>query len=308
MAQTTDSDIGSTADWVIDRILRGMIGGLMRLPYERRVALMGAATRKVIGPIAGYRKRAMENLSLIFPDMSEAEKSRIANGVLDNVGRTLIENYSWQEFGQRLARAEISGDGMTAVEEARANGRPILFITGHFGNHEAPRQVLTNKGYIIGGLYRPMKNAYFNDHYASTMTELSGPVFAQGRRGTAGFAKHLRGGGMGTLLFDVAVPDGVLLDFVGHPAMTATSAADIALRMDALLVPYFGIRQADGVSFDVAVETPIEHTTPEQMMAEATARLEARVRANPEQWFWVHNRWKPQRTRPADTINPGPGS
>ena len=75
MAQTKDSDIGTTADWVIDRILRVMIGGLMRLPYERRVALMGAATRKVIGPIAGYRKRALDNLSLIFPDMSGAEKS-----------------------------------------------------------------------------------------------------------------------------------------------------------------------------------------------------------------------------------------
>ena len=79
----------------------------------------------------------------------------------------------------------------------------MIFVTGHFGNHEAPRQVLTRLGYRIGGLYRAMDNPFFNAHYAATMTGLSGPVFAKGRRGTMAFARHLKSGGMATILFDL---------------------------------------------------------------------------------------------------------
>jgi KDO2-lipid IV(A) lauroyltransferase len=166
-----------------------------------------------------------------------------------------------------------------------------MFVTAHYGNHEAPRQVLTAMGHSIGGLYRPMLNPYFNAHYAKTMTSWGGPVFAQGRRGTMGFARHLKSGGMGTLLFDVSA-SGISLPFLGQPAHTATSAADIALRLDALVIPYFGIRQPDGLSFAVEVEAPIAPASPAQMMAEMTGRLEAQIARDPAQWFWVHRRWK----------------
>lgn len=164
-------------------------------------------------------------------------------------------------------------------------------MTGHFGNHEAPRQALTQRGYTIGGLYRPIANPYFNAHYEQTMLSMSGAVFAQGRKGTAGFVKMLKNGGMGTLLFDVRASRYPKIPFMGQPAHTATSVADIALKLDALVVPYFGTRQADGLSFDVAIEDPIALTDPDTMMREVTARLETRVRAHPEQWFWVHRRW-----------------
>ena len=292
MAKNKNKGRRTPADWITDKLLRGIISGLSLLPYAHRVRLMGALTEHVIGPIAGYRTRVLNNLSMIDPSLDRKTKRAIAAGVLNNTGRTLIENYSGAEFGDHLQNAEIIGDGLDAVKQAHAENRPVLFVTGHFGNHEAPRQVLTRMGYSIGGLYRPMKNAYFNEHYAKTMTEMSGPVFAQGKRGTGGFARHLRSGGMGTLLFDVAVRDGAMIDFLGKPARTATSAASIALRSNALLVPYFGIRQPDGLSFKIAVETPIEHSDPETMTTELTRRLEKRIAANPEQWFWVHRRWK----------------
>lgn len=287
------TDQGTAADWLTDRVVRGLIGGVMALPYPRRVAAMGAIVRRGIGPLSGYRKRAMDNLAMIHPDMPVAERRRIADGVLDNFGRTLIENYSWREFGAHLARTVPRGDGLEAIERAKAEGRPVIFVTGHFGNYEAPRQVLTARGYVIGGLYRPMRNAYFNAHYAKTMTETSGPVFEQGHQGTFGFARHLKKGGMGTLLFDVRVVQSPLIEFLGKPALTATSAADFALKFDALLVPYFGTRSQDGLSFEVEIEAPVQPTDPLTMTTEMTRRLEARIARHPEQWFWVHRRWKP---------------
>ena len=67
--------------------------------------------------------------------------------------------------------------------------------------------------------------------------------------------------------------------------MTALSAAEIALKMNAIMIPYFGIRQADGLNFDVEVEEPIAHSNPETMTAEATQRLEAQIKRQPEQCF-----------------------
>tara|TARA_R110002051_G_scaffold14460_6_gene46845 strand:+ start:10611 stop:11522 length:912 start_codon:yes stop_codon:yes gene_type:complete len=283
---------GSTADWLTDRALRGLIGAAMRIPYEKRVVFMGAVLKRGIGPLVGYRRRAEANLAIIYPQMSATRRRYVADGVCDNFGRTLIENYSWKEFGKRLCGTHPTGEGLNVVAKAKTDRRPVIFVTGHFGNHEAPRHVLSHLGYDVGGLYRPMTNAYFNDHYAKTMTDWGGPVFAQGKRGTIGFARHLKGGGMGTLLFDVAISSGKPVNFLGHPANTATSAADLALKFDALVVPYFGKRAADGLSFDVTIQAPITAGPAEQMMQEMTDRLAAMVNDSPEQWFWVHRRWK----------------
>ena len=282
---------GSKADWLADRALRGLISTMLRLPYKARVPLMGRALGKAIGPLAGYRKRAQDNLALIYPDMGVLDRRRLAEACCDNFGRTIIENYSWQEFGEKLSGTTATGDGLVHLEQAAQSQRPVIFVTAHFGNHEAPRQVLTRMGHTIGGLYRPMQNAYFNAHYAKTMTSWGGPVFQQGRRGTMGFVRHLRGGGMGTLLYDVSAP-GVRLPFLGHPARTSLSAAEIALKLDALVIPYFGIRQPDGLSFTVEVEAPITHGSAEDMLLDMNARLEAQIARNPAQWFWVHRRWK----------------
>jgi len=292
MAQRRENT-GSFGDWITDRILRGLIGMALALPYARRVRLMGAATRRVIGPLAGYRRRVITHLDLIHPDMPPAQRRCIADGVLDNTGRTLIENYSNRDLGARLAGSPVTGTGLPAVAQARAAGRPVIFVTAHFGNYEAPRHVLTALGYSVGGIYRAMNNPFFNAHYVRTMTEVSGPVFAKGRRGTMGFARFLKDGGMATILFDIHDRTGEMIDFMGKSAATSLSAATLALKFDALLVPYFGIRQPDGLSFEIAIEEPVPHSDPLTMTQDMTRRLEARIAAHPEQWFWVHRRWKP---------------
>ncbi|WP_386681332.1 lysophospholipid acyltransferase family protein [Loktanella sp. R86503] len=283
---------GSRSQWLQNLVLRALIGGMNLLPYRMRVRGTGAIVARVIGPLAGYRRRAMVNLADAYPQMDTSARRDLATRVLDNFGRTLMENYANRDFAAQLSQTLPRGDGVDAVQKAMAAGRPIIFLTAHFGNFEAPRHVLTRDGARIGGLYRPMANAYVDAHYRETMTSWGGPVFAQGKRGTMGFARHIKAGGMGTLLFDVHVYGAPAIDFLHRPALTSMAAAEMALRFDALLVPYFGIRQPDGLSFDVVVESPIAHSDPLTMMTEATKRLEARIADHPEQWFWVHRRWK----------------
>ncbi|MGJ8622205.1 MAG: lysophospholipid acyltransferase family protein [Yoonia sp.] len=282
---------GTRTDWAIDLLFRGLIAGLMKLPYERRVATMGWITRKILAPAAGYLHRADANLTLIYPDMPPQERKAIARACCDNFGRTIIENYSWPELGERMAQVTPTGAGLSALQEAAAAKRPVIFATGHFGNHEAARHLLTAQGYTVGGFYRPMNNPFFNTHYVATMSSWGGPVFAKGRQGTLGFVRHLHKGGMGTIFIDVAAR-GKVLPFLGQPARTSLSPAEIALKLDAVIIPYFAIRQPDGLTFAVEVEAPITHATPKKMMLEMNQRLEAQITRNPAQWFWVHRRWK----------------
>lgn len=286
-------------DRATDWLLRSLLWLLRLLPYPRRIALAGWTGRRLVGPLAGYRRRARANLAMIYPDWSDERRRTVADGSLDNFGRTLVENYSGDDLTRHLATTIATGPGLAALAEARAQSRPVLFVTGHFGNHEVPRRVLAAMGYSVGGIYRAMKNRHVNAHYVTTLTEVSGEVFEQGRE-TAGFVRALRAGGMMTILFDVDDARGVPLPFLGRKARTTTSPADLALRYDALVIPYFGIRQANGLDFAVVLEEPVPHGPPQEMMLAMTARLEARIADNPEQWLWVHRRWK-YRPKPEES-------
>ena len=277
--------------WLTDRLARAMIGLMLALPYRWRVPLMGRLMRHLVGPLTGYRARALENLAMVWPDMPPALRREIAAGVLDNAGRSLIENYSTHDFTSRAARFAITGPGLAALEAATAEGRPAILVSGHFGNYEAARAALVARGFTIGGLYRPMHNPYFNAHYIRTMEAFGGPVFPQGRAGTAGFVRHLKSGGLLVLLFDQNAP-GAQIPFMGHSAQTALSAAELALRYGADLIPFYGIRRTDGLSFEVVLEAPIPPSTALKMTTALTRSLEARIADHPEQWFWVHRRWK----------------
>jgi KDO2-lipid IV(A) lauroyltransferase len=104
--------------------------------------------------------------------------------------------------------------------------------------------------------------------------------------------RFLRGGGILGLLIDQRMQQGAKLSFFGHEALTALSAAELALKYDALLLPVYAIRQENGLDFDILVESPIPPGPPEAMTQALNDSLEALVRAHPGQWLWIHRRWK----------------
>ena len=285
-----------TVHYLSNAIVYGMIKLALALPYAARVRLVGVLASRVIGPLVGYRQRAMQHLAHVFPEMDQKTRKSIATACLNNSGRTLIENYSTGDMLERMKDNPLTGAGVAPLETAKAQGRPIILVSGHFGNYEAARAVLMGRGYNVGGLYRNMTNPYFNDHYVQTMKALGGPIFAQGPRGTAGFVRHLKSGGQMVLLFDLHVFGAPVLDFVGHPARTSISAAELALRFDALLIPFYGVRQPDGLGFETVFEAPIPHSDPVSMTQAMNDSISKRIIENPEQWFWVPRRWRPDST------------
>jgi KDO2-lipid IV(A) lauroyltransferase len=288
----TDTPNHTAAHWLQDRALRALFWGMLRLPYRWRVPLAGWVVSRLVAPLAGYSRRIRENLALILPDLPAAEVARITRAVPDNVGRTLIEIYSGAEFTAHAISHPLTGDGVGALEAAHQAGRPVILVTGHFGNYDASRAALIARGYRVGALYNPMKNPYFNDHYVAAISQIGTPLFPRGKKGLGDMVRHLRSGGMLGLLMDQSMRHGAALTFFDQTAMTALSAAELALKYDALVIPTYAVRQPDGLSFKIVVEAPIPHGTPEAMTQALNDSLEAIVRQNIDQWFWIHRRWK----------------
>lgn len=281
-----------TAEYIQNLAIRAMLSVAMSLPYRTRVRFLGRVMSHVVSPLAGWPKRIKDNLNLVMSDISRAEANRLVKEVSDNFGRALIESYSGDDFIARATAAPFIGPGVDALAQAKDENRPVLLITGHFGNHQAPRAALIAKGYSVGGLYMPMSNAYFNDRYVAELSRLGEPLFPRNRKGLAEMVRFLRAGGMVGMVADHFMMHGTPIEFLGHPAYTALSAAEMALKYNALIIPIYGQRRENGFDFDIVVDAPIPHGDPVDMTRAMNASLEPLIKANPEQWFWIHRRWK----------------
>ena len=284
--------------YLVNLILGGMVRLALALPYRIRVPMIGWLAAQVVAPLAGWRKRVRDNLAYAWPELPKPEVERLTRAVPDNAGRTLIETYSAAEFKTRLADITTEGPGWAAIEEARAEGRPVFVISGHYGNYDAVRAFVAMRYGQVGGLYRPLNNLYFNRHYVRAIASTSEPLFERGRRGLAEMMKFVRQGNIMAMLADQHFGHGAPLTFFGKTAYTALSVPEIALKYDVLIVPCYGVRQPDGLSFRLLFEAPIPHTTPTEMGQRLNDSLEAMVRAHPGQWLWLHRRWKGQDGTP----------
>ena len=280
------------SQYIINLFLRSLIGLALLLPYAARVRTMGWLVEKIVSPLAGYPKRIRANLKHVLPDLPETEIARLCKAVPNNAGRTLIELYSGDAFVRRAITAPITGPGYAALEAARANGRPVILVTGHFGNYDVSRAALIAKGHNMGALYRRMSNPYFNEHYVKSITTIGTPMFEQGRKGMSQMVRHIKSGGVLGILTDLHAHGGARLNYFAKPAITSLITAELALKYNAALIPVYAIRQDNGLDFEIVVQDEIAHSDAETMTQKVNDSLEHLVRENMHQWFWIHRRWK----------------
>lgn len=273
-------------------VLRGFMGALLFIPYHWRVPLGGWFVSRALAPIAGWRDRVRKNLALILPDLPQSEVERLARAVPDAAGRTLIEVNSGAEFKAHVANCPIKGAGLTDILAARARGQGVILVSGHFGNYDVMRAVLSAKGYPVAAFYKPFSNPYFNTYYVRMIESVGAPIFAQTRSGMAAMVRHLRAGGMMGILIDQHSEHGAALSFFGHRALTGLSAAEMALKYNCLLIPVYGLRLPDGLNFELIVEDPVPHSTPQIMTQALNDSLETIARPHLDQYFLIHRRWK----------------
>ncbi|MBM7069584.1 lysophospholipid acyltransferase family protein [Actibacterium sp. 188UL27-1] len=293
MPNQTQTDTTGPMDRVTDFTIRMLIRAALMLPYATRIKVFGALTQHVIGPLIGYTARSRANLAMIYPELSRFRREKIADEVSRNTGRVLIENYAPADLAKRARNFPVTGEGAAALRDAHAQGRRIIAVSAHFGNYEAARAALNIRGIGFGGVYRPMRNPYFNDHYVDTIRAVAGPVYPSTPAGMTGFVKQLIKGVPMMLLNDLHITKGQRMPFLGKPAKTALTAAEMALRYDALLIPIYGIRSTENpLDYRVHVDAPIPRSDAAAMTLALNESLEARIAEDTAQWFWIHRRWK----------------
>jgi len=282
----------SFLDLSIYIFVRYLLGILSILPYRTKISLGGLIYQKIISPLSGNRKRIIDNLKLIFPDLEKRKREELCSQVPNNIGRTLFELLSPNAFSNIAKSAKVSGPGFKILKDAQEQKKPVILVSGHFGNYDVVRVVLNTNQISVGALYKPMNNPYFNTFYERCIKQIAEPLFPRGRAGMGNMMRYLEDGNVVALLIDQYMSHGEPLKFLGHTAYTATSAAKLALKYDALLITFYVVRNDDGINFDLVFESPVKPSTPNEMTQVINDRLEKQIRKNMGQWLWTHKRWK----------------
>lgn len=286
------TDRNKVVDW-LTWLPQGAVLGIARaLPYRARLSFGSAILRTAVACSAGLRRRIDRNLAFIFPEKSEEERKRIRWETADAFGRTFTETFTARSFQARAPWSEPTGPGWDALQATLAEGKGALLVGGHFGQWEAVRGALKQRGIEVGALYRPLNNPWVEETYLENMSTHGSPMLPRGREGMKDLIRHLKGGGIVAVLLDQYVVDGTMIDFVGQPAPTGTAVAALAARFKVPMIPAYGTRQPDGERIVIDFEAPLSPDTPDAMTQAAANSLSARIRQHPGQYYWLHRRWK----------------
>lgn len=250
------------------------------------------------------RRVGMRNLAIAFPEKTKKDKRKILRQVYRNLGRQLAEFCLFPRYTKAKVDEIAVYDGFENFAEAENRGKGVLFVTAHFGGWEIGSFVHSLHGHPLNIVIRPLDNPYLNrmvDRYRTSHGNSTFPKqdFARGL-----LSSLKRGQTVGILMdTNMTPPQGAFVNFFGVPACTATGLARVALHTDAAVVPGFTLWDKNlrkyRIRFDPAIKlvrTGDDEADAVTNTANFTMVIEDYIRRHPEQWLWVHRRWK---TRPA---------
>jgi len=282
--------------WRLEALGFDAFTALARLaPLEAWSSLFGGLGR-LIGPLTGAHRTARRNLRLAMPELSEAEVRVILSAQWENFGRYLGEFPVTDRLTPSGGRVDVSQAGRL-VDIARA-GRPVVLISGHFSNLEIMAAAIVEAGIPCEVTYRALNNPFVDERIRQGRKRYGVRMFApKGAEGARDLLAALKAGRSIAMLNDQRYDAGTASLFFGRPVMTNPAAARLALRFGTEIQP-MSIERVKGARFRVIAHDPItvpdtgDKTADVQAGVDAiNAFLEARVRARPGEWWWVHRRW-----------------
>ncbi|MCG6961687.1 MAG: lysophospholipid acyltransferase family protein [Acidobacteria bacterium] len=286
---------------------RLLLAGGSRVPLAFTRPLGILAGRLALALARTDRRRAREHLAIAFPEKPDADREVLLRHTARHLGLMLAEVlWLWRTDPQEV-RGQVSMVGAEHLEAARARGRGAVLVTGHCGNWELMNARLGAGGIPMSIAVREVYDPRLHEVATALRARFGAQVISRGPTAGRRLVASLLANRVVGLLIDQDIRDipGVFVPFFGHPAWTPSGAAQLALRARVPVVPAFISRAADG-THKVEVRPPIEPTgdagdpnAVTRLTAEATNAIEQQIRAHPEQWVWMHRRW---RTRPEPAV------
>ncbi|MBN9064437.1 MAG: lipid A biosynthesis lauroyl acyltransferase [Rhizobiales bacterium] len=277
--------------------------GLLRLMGPDRASAFGGFMMRMIGPLAPAHRVAQENLRAAFPEKSEAERARILRGSWDSLGRTMTEYPFLQQlmdFDYQApdpnSRTEVAGvDQFIALLES---GKPAIIFAAHLANWELPAVAAARYGLDMNIVFRPPNNKAVARAIEVLRGGAMGRLLPSGPGAAGAMVGVLDRGGRLAMLADQHLTRGLMVTFMGRPALANPILAKLARRFDC---PVHGARciRLPGGRFRLELTPPLDlphdgegHIDVEGAMRAITGVIEGWIREHPEQWLWQHRRWR----------------
>jgi KDO2-lipid IV(A) lauroyltransferase len=283
-------------------IARLLLGAFAILPVRVGFAI-SAAMARVFFLVSGKLRRVGErNLEIAFPDLPASERRRLLRGCFANLGRLLAVFAHVTNQPEEL-KSLIDCEGLEHLEAAEKSGRGVILFTGHIGAWELSSFGLSLFGHPMSFLVRRIDNPNIEAMIDRARTRLGNRTIDK-RSAAREMLQIMQSGGTLGILVDLNTLDreGIFVDFFGVPASTTFMLAKLALRTNAQVLPVFAPWDESRKRFVLKTDEPLkfestgDETEDVRRLTQAfTSVVEKYVRQYPDQWLWIHRRWK---TRP----------
>src|SRR6267378_382480 len=286
-------------------LARLILGSLGILPRASAIAL-GRALGRIGYWLPGKLRRTGEtNLKIAFPELSEQERRRLLRGCFDSLGRLLGEFSQFPRATPESLRQLLEYDerGLAHLRAAEQNHRGVIFLTGHLGAWELLSFGWSALEYPISFLVRPIDNPLVEEMIESMRTRFGNRAIDKKNAARESLRVLREGGTLGILSdLNTQTREGVFVPFFGRLACTTAGIATLALKTDAVVIPTVAVWNKERQKYFFHGDPPVElvrtgdrQTDIEINTARFAQAIERLVRLYPDQWLWIHKRWK---TRP----------
>lgn len=268
-----------------------LLFGLFQILPLSVTSYCGGCVGRLIGKFHPGTKRAHKNLQLVLPERA-AEHRAIVSGMWDNLGRVMGEYARFRAMMLDSRYVEMVG-----IEHVPLDGK-VVFLTAHLANWEVCRTFAAQRGWNIGSVYRPLNNPYV-DWLLRRLRAVPGQALFPKHNSARELIRYIRDGHSVGLVGDQRLSDGVSMPFFGIPALTSTMAALLVVRYGARIVPVQVERMKNSklrMTVHPVLEVPQAGTDQEKidgLTAAINLMYEDWIRQNPQQWLWMHDRWRP---------------
>lgn len=245
-----------------------------------------------------YRKIALKNLQMVYPEATMKENLRITRSVFANFGMSATEFLRLPSMPEHEFTDRITMEGKEYLDAALALGKGVLMVTAHFGNWELMSARLMREGYLLDAIARDPELAA-TSRLLREIRESRTLYNVYPKTSLLPVTRALKQNRIVGVVADQHDFNGIVIDFLGHPARTPVGPAALALLTGAQLMSAFCYRKAD-YSFHIRLypnfspeATGDKAADIERIIKRLTATTEEVIREFPEQWLWFHDRWRP---------------
>ena len=266
---------------------------------------LGSIFFKFIGPMSKFDKRATNNIKKVFPDINIKEQKKLKTNMWDNLGRNIgefafikkLNPYNSEGINSLKNKPRFTITGEKHLEKIYNTNKGAIFFSAHIGNWEICPLIISAKGLKVTSIYRHANNPV-TEKIIQWLRQSVSFYAPKGPAGAKTLFKVLRNNEYAAILADQKLNEGKIINFLGHPAKTATAIAELSLKLSIPIVPIH-VERIKGATFKYVIEEPIQnlkknYTHEEELfllLEKINKNIEKWVLKKPAQWLWIHNRW-----------------